>query len=275
MRKLLCVKIDSLTHLFRIKKVYLLQSTHRPTYTKKNMDISHQQPDDTETKISKIPKPFSIESLISTKSCSPIRPDAFETHYPPTLFPQNICLPNFPMYNPWMGYLTQSTNEQINQLFSNGPNEKFVNFLEHHPDNRHDKLSEMFLTHTANDPRIFLNSDLVHREKIAQYLANNVREPKFTEFLMNASKADFRSDDEITDEHLLTASDNNCNKDLRQTSISVRNFTDGVSNLSQLFVKSDQDKDDEMETGSESELSMTMSPDGSHKNAGEGSVICF
>lgn len=232
------------------------------------MDISHQaQPDDIEAKISKIPKPFSIESLISTKSCSPIRPDAFETHYPPTLFPQNICVPNFPMYNPWMGYLTQQTNEQINQLFANGPNEKFVtNFLEHQ-DNRHDKLSEMFLTHTTNDPRIsFFNSDLVHREKIAQYLANNVREPKFTEFLMSASKTDFRGDDEITEE--LTTSDNS-SKDLRQTSISVRSFSDGVSNLSQLFVKSDQDKDDEMETGSESELSMTMSPDGSHKNTGK------
>ncbi|KAJ6649294.1 hypothetical protein Bhyg_04528, partial [Pseudolycoriella hygida] len=99
----------------------------------------------------------------------------------------------------------------------------------------------MFLTHTANDPRIFLNSDSAHREKFAQYLANNVREPKFTEFLMNA--------------------------DLRQTAISVRNFSDGVSNLSQLFAKSDQDKDDDIDSGSDSELSMTMSPDGSHKNA--------
>lgn len=231
------------------------------------MDITHQQ-DDIDTKISKIPKPFSIESLISTKSCSPMRPDAFETHYPPSLFPQNICVPNFPMYNPWMGYLTQQTSEQINQLFSNGPSDKFVNNFLEHQDNRHDKLSEMFLSHSANDPRIFLSSDLIHREKIAQYLANNVREPKFTEFLMNASKTDFRNDDENTNEHLLTASDNS-NKDLRQTSFNVRNFTDGVSNLSQLFVKSDQDKDDEMDTGSESELSMTMSPDGSNKNAGK------
>lgn len=230
------------------------------------MDISHHT-DDIETKISKIPKPFSIESLISTKSCSPIRPDAFETHFPPTLFPQNICPPNFPMYNPWMGYLTQSTNEQINQLFANGPTDKFVNFLDH-PDNRRDKLSEMFLTHTAGDPRVFFNSDPVHREKIAQYLANNVREPKFTEFLMSASKTDFRNDDENVDDHLFTASDN-CNKHLRQTSISVRNFSDGVSNLSQLFVKGDQDKDDEMESGSDSELSMTMSLDGSHKNTGK------
>lgn len=239
------------------------------------MDISHQT-DDMQTKLSKIPKPFSIESLISTKSCSPIRPDAFETHYPPTLFPQNICLPNFPMYNPWMGYLTQSTNEQINQLFTNGPNDKFVNFLEHQ-DGRRDKLSEMFLTHTANDPRIFLNGDPVHREKIAQYLANNVREPKFTEFLMSASKTDYRNDrndEENVDDHLFTASDN-CNKDARQTSISVRNFSDGVSNLSQLFVKSDQDKDDEMESGSDSELSMTMSPDGSHKNAGKKPEMFF
>lgn len=166
-----------------------------------------------------------------------------------------------------MGYLTQSTNEQINQLFANGPPDKFVNFLDH-PDNRRDKLSEMFLTHTASDPRIFFNSDPVHREKIAQYLANNVREPKFTEFLMSASKTDFRNDDENVDDHLFTTSDN-CNKHLRQTSISVRNFADGVSNLSQLFVKGDQDKDDEMESGSESELSMTMSPDGSHKNTGK------
>lgn len=263
-RKLKCILSENFR--FRFVSFSKYQVTIKQLH---KMDIT-QQTDDIQTKISKIPKPFSIESLISTKSCSPIRPDAFEQHYPPTLFPQNICLPNFPMYNPWMGYLTQSTNEQINQLFSNGPNDKFVNFLEHQ-DSRRDKLSEMFLTHTANDPRIFLNSDPVHREKIAQYLANNVREPKFTEFLMSASKTDFRNDEENVDDHLFTASDN-CNKDLRQTSISVRNFADGVSNLSQLFVKSDQDKDDEMESGSESELSMTMSPDGSHKNAGKKSV---
>lgn len=100
-----------------------------------------------ETKFSKIPKSFSIESLIAKRSnqvrdvdgdeeIAPMQPDEtnevnlFANGYP--LLPFS----NFPLYNPWVGYLSQTAATAPN-LFSNGQqplqsqhNDKLAQFLD-------------------------------------------------------------------------------------------------------------------------------------------------
>lgn len=253
------------------------------------MDITHQQQSDltiTENKIQKMPKPFSIESLISTRSCSPIvqqsnvSPDSHPM-FPSALTP-NLCLPNFPIYNPWMGYLAQTTNERLSQFLTNSP--EFSHFLEN-PDGR-DKISEMLLNHAANDQKVFFSQqDLTHRERLAQYFANNVRggngagcDPKFTEYLINGKSDQIQngsqhqnSDSNERFPSIIIGSEKTCGISTHAGGggISVSHFG-SVQNFNQFLVKNDPEKEDDLDSGDScSELSLTMSPDGSHKNAGK------
>jgi hypothetical protein len=95
-----------------------------------------------ETKFSKIPKSFSIESLIakrSNQSRGSENEDSVQSDEPSDVnfFPNGYPLlpfPNFPLYNPWVGYLSQTAAPN---LFANGQqplqtpsNDKLAQFLD-------------------------------------------------------------------------------------------------------------------------------------------------
>lgn len=174
-----------------------------------------------QTKLTKIPKPFSIESLIASthhrttdsSTTIPIIADDEQQHHQNNLDNQQIFsqqnlsttnfIPNFPIYNPWMGYLSHTTNERLSQLFTN-PTE-FSHFLAENSDisaavaptakHQHNKFSDILLNATdsstttaAAAAAATMAAAVAHRDKLAQYFANNVRDGnKFTEFLMNNS----------------------------------------------------------------------------------------
>ncbi|XP_059615147.1 homeobox protein unplugged [Phlebotomus argentipes] len=192
-----------------------------------------------DTKITRIPKPFSIESLIATT------PSSFSTYpeaqfdsqpnltplHPPTALP----LPNFPLYtHPWLGYLTQH--------FLDGSTDA--------PASR-EKLSEMFL-----DPRYaLLSTSATDREKLAQYFVNNINKSSPSAIL---ESRDRMSDFIISDYTAYSQGD------------SAAKFPDDRRMSMQVFPTKIEDHDktgvDVESTDSCSDLSMTMSPDGSHKN---------
>lgn len=154
----------------------------------------------------RIPKSFSIESIISTRSSShrshdptPMSNTIFPN--PATLFPANFCLPpsfQHSIYSPWMSYLAaasaqhqQHQHPPVNQqhhhpayhLFSNSV-DRFSNFLENAD---REPGTPTFFGHAAPhiDPRFALAAvDPEQREQLAQLFVNNVRDPKLTEFLL-------------------------------------------------------------------------------------------
>lgn len=193
-----------------------------------------------DTKITRIPKPFSIESLIATTPSSfTTYPDtSIESHsnLTPLHPPSTLPLPNFPLYShPWLGYLTQH--------FLDGSTETTVSG---------EKLSEMFL-----DPRYaLLNAAATDREKLAQYFVNNINKSSS----INDSR-DRVSDFLISDYSSFSTSDN-INKFSDDRRISMQVFSSKVEDPEKAGV-------DVESTDSCSDLSMTMSPDGSHKNRGK------
>lgn len=277
------------------------------------MDITahHQSQTDlsvTETKLPKIPKPFSIESLISTcRTDSPIdHSDNADTQTFSQNLPPNF-IPNFPIYNPWMGYLTaHTTNERISQLFTNPA--EFSHFLEHteaavvatapaqkHPNKLSDLLTDTSATAAAATMAAAAAS--AHREKLAQYFANNVRDGKFTEFLMNnttgGSGGIIGSDysnvayGSETEQRFVQCSDK---MQIQNRNLSAANVCDVQNNFSQLLNRADQSKSpyshhvqqqhimerdedlDSVDTGSE--LSLSMSLDENQKSAGMCGYLC-
>ncbi|XP_055688095.1 homeobox protein unplugged [Lutzomyia longipalpis] len=192
-----------------------------------------------ETKISRIPKPFSIESLIATT------PSSFST-YPDTSFdshpnhltplhpPATLPLPNFPLYtHPWLGYLTQ-------------------HFLDGSTDNpaSREKLSEMFL-----DPRYaLLNATASDREKLAQYFVNNINKASPSILESGGRMSDFI----ITDYPPFPPGENAA-KFPDDRRVAMQGFPTKIEEHEKAGV-------DVESTDSCSDLSMTMSPDGSHKN---------
>lgn len=265
------------------------------------MDITahHQsQPDlsATENKLPKIPKPFSIESLISTcRTGSPIdHSDNVDSKMSfSQILPPNF-IPNFPIYNPWMGYLTaHTTNERISQLFTNPA--EFSHFLEHTdavaaaaPAQKHqNKFSDLLTDSSATAAAaatMAAAAASAHREKLAQYFANNVRDDKFTEFLMNntGGGSDYNNIGygSETEQRFVQCSDKIQNRNLGAT-----NVCDVQNNFSQLLNKADQskspysqhvqqqqqhmEKDEDLESvDTGSELSLSMSLDDNQKSAG-------
>lgn len=209
-----------------------------------------------ETKLTRIPKPFTIESLISPRTETiGIRQNILENQCPPG-FPSNFNLPpHFPMYNPWVGYLSQTANERISQFFSNS-DEKLTHFLDSSEVN-HEKLSEVFFTHqqAAQDPRYFLNPEIIHREKLAEYFVNNIREPnkeKLSEFLLSAS--DYSG--LLSEKEKFGSMEKYFNHNGLPPDAAAEI---GVNRINELFVKTDERGD--IESGDScSDLSLTFSP---------------
>lgn len=134
-----------------------------------------------ETTVNKCPKSFSIESLISRKSPPAEHPPGYPPdNVSPALAPSLNLPPNFPVaaaaaiYNPWIhSYLAQQHPP---------PGAKYPTLFELPSDVSKDKLSQMF---GVGDPRIFFGADPAGRDKLlAQYIANNAREKKFSDLFL-------------------------------------------------------------------------------------------
>lgn len=215
------------------------------------MDISHKSNQDIgPTKMSKIPTSFSIESLMSKRSCTPSRTET-QSLIVQSANPHNLCIPSFPLYNPWMGYLTQSNSETLSH-FINNSKEKISSLL-NNTDLQHDKLSEIFLSQA--DPRLFINADPEYRERMSQYFANNVRDPRLTEFILSAGEQTSNNSEYANQCERLSSIETNPN--------SMNQHLEGVQNLSQLFIRQLPGNEDDLESVDEScsELSLTMSPE--------------
>lgn len=228
-------------------------STSLPVTTTTNLSLRNVSPNctvnataigttNTSTTVTRLPNPFSIESIISSRNTSPPRPPSLPRTIDPHLNQLNLppalnhhhhhhhehnnaasakppsatlpdqpntasaplsaaaqfALPNggsFPLYNPWMGYLAAASHQQLQQQQHHQHNHN-----QHH--DAGERLSAAIGGHfdqmppadmffgmpalaaaAAMDPRLSL-VDPMQREKLAQLFANNVRDPKLTEFLL-------------------------------------------------------------------------------------------
>lgn len=146
-----------------------------------------------------------------------------------------------------------------------------------------------------SDPRLALAAvDPEHREQLAQLFANNVRDPKLTEFLLMGHRGIERSHEaEISDYHVgneddrpgseLAAKDGD-NGELGDDG-SFGHRVSRVRDLSEFYFRGQRMMSGDAATGaaistgsdqldmdsaeSSSELSMTMSPEGRRKSAGK------
>lgn len=110
-----------------------------------------------EAKLSKIPKSFSIENLISKKSNDEVHENS--THFrglPPIAFPQN-----FPFYHPWAAnYLMSQANLTPNLLLNNP---------QHLYQLQSDKLSNFVDSQNVGLKEMLFNPNLMH-EQIGSFL---------------------------------------------------------------------------------------------------------
>ena len=247
---------------------------------------SHQQQQQLGTKITRIPKPFSIESLISSPAVSVTTPQTVNhmgsSQSPadtnkhdcgfefPTALGTNIGfgLPgNFPIYNPWMGYLSHF-------LDPNPPDPVSM------PGHQRDKISEMFLSQVS-DPRYLFDptaaAALHQRDKLAQYLAGGglLRDPHSADgsipgYTTDKERFAFHNSAAMLGQHQQHTIGN----------LSGNLNENAGAKLSQLFVRTERPTDlsmDELSVDGDdgdsgSELCLTFSPDGdstSGKNRGK------
>lgn len=235
-------------------------NSHRSTLSPSNIEKT--------TSISRVPKPFSIESLIAHQSpqhhindLSINRQQLNDVSDVPMInhpaangyAGQHFSIPPFPLYNPWMGYLTQTATERLSQFFSRNE-DKLTHFLDSDSSSR--------------DSRFVINplDVTIQREKLAQYFVNNIRDPnkgKLSEFLISATTgSDYNG--------LLISDSNQC--------ISEKQFFVNQSSVTQNsddnnFVECNRDDKD---IGLESDdsccdLSLTLSPNG--KNQGSKALL--
>lgn len=224
---------------------------------------------DKTTNISRVPKPFSIESLIAHQSpqhhindLSSNRqqlndiPDVPIINHPASngYGGTHFNLPPFPLYNPWMGYLTQTATERLSQFFSRN-DDKLTHFLD----------IESSSPSPSRDSRFILNPvDVIQREKLAQYFVNNIRDPnkgKLSEFLLSANT-------NASDYNRLLISDNNqCNSEQQFYVNQQLSVTQNSDDIDLVECNNRDDKDIDLESDDSCcDLSLTLSPNG--KNQG-------
>lgn len=270
----------------------------------------------------RIPKPFSIESIISSCASNadppstdspPLTNTIFST--PSSLFPSNFCLPHafqHSIYSPWMSYLASASAQQhqhqqhppINHqhpayhLFANSA-ERFTNLLDN-PDRESHSLQTLFGPSAPHiDPRFALAAvDPEHREQLAQLFANNVRDPKLTEFLLGRGGIDIRAR-ESRDYYAAGKDEERSGVDaapkhhldhgeIMAADSFGHNRVGRVRDLSELYYRGQRmlngdrtgsaaplggEQLDMDSAESSSELSMRMSPDGERKSAGNNFLL--
>lgn len=205
-----------------------------------------------------------------------------------------------------MSYLAAASAQQQNQhhppvnqqhhpsayhLFSNSAN-RFPNFLDN--SERESSIPNFFGPKPTHiDPRFALAAvDPEHREHLAQLFANNVRDPKLTEFLLG--QRGIERSHESVDYHMGVEDERSGSE------VTVKDGDNGVDSfghragrvrdLSELYFRgqrmlsgdatavataSGSDQLDMDSAESSSELSMTMSPEGRRKSTGKSFVLHF
>lgn len=180
-------------------------------------------------RVSRIPKPFSIESLISkhsdSRQPSNSPPSPHQQSSPPIESGLGVCHPAmlpFPLYNPWIAsYLSQQSSERFNQ----GPPPPSLGLL--NPTN--------YLLTTQN------------RDKLAQYFGAAANSEKFSEMFSDYPGI-------ISDRIGIAGS---------VMMVGNKNFVNEDGH------KETRNLDMESAESCGSDISMRSSPDGSHKNRGE------
>lgn len=260
-----------------------------PSMAQKCLDKSKIQSHQLSTRI---PKSFTIESIISTRSSSqqstsspPLGNTIFPN--PAALFPANFCLPQsfqHSLYSPWMSYLAAASaqhQQQHQHTPINPPSQHPAYHLLENSD-REPNAQSFFMPQLSQiDPRFALAAvDPEHREQLAQLFANNVRDPKLTDFLLRQ-----RSIERSNDYHTGIEEDRS-GSDLTAKDGAVDEFGEDsfshrlgrVQDLSDLYFRGDatgaatatgSDQLDMDSAESSSELSMTMSPEARRKSAGK------
>jgi hypothetical protein len=237
-----------------------------------------------DTKLPRLPIPFSIESLISN---NPSAACALNEHHKEQIHSNfaNIAnsyhtmlpFPNLPMYNPWVGYLSQTSSH----LFNNGaaaasaddkssPLEMLDNSTQHNNivgDSLKEStnLSSVLMSQTMADSRYIFNSVIDHnsyKEKLAQYFVNNIRD-NINNDRMNDLLCDYNS--------FLSEKESVCNG--KSPNALTGDLSKGLLLQHQNLYDHSQDKDVDIESGDSctSDLSLTSSPDGSQKLRGKNS----
>lgn len=219
-----------------------------------------------EAKLSKIPKSFSIENLISKKSPDDEMMHGSPTHHrslPPIAFPQN-----FPFYHPWAAnYLMSQANLTPNLLLNNPA---------HLYQLQSDKLSNLVDTQHVGLKEMLFNQNLMH-EQIGTFLpssrdhAQKMRDSSFISefynnyFMLENSKQN-SSDNNYKSRTVRmsqeSVSSENCNNDSNSDFDVVNDDPcDGVKDHP-------MHKDYGEEDSSYSDVSVTMSPNRMDKSGG-------
>lgn len=199
----------------------------------------------------RIPKPFSIESLISNKESDPSPPSPPCSSSPTAGSPLGMGIPSyhpailpFPLYNPWIaGYLSQQTNsDRINQF-----------------------ISESTMNHTTNplqnpiDPANYLLAH--HKEKLTQFLNANTIMNSANNKQIHEIFSDFSNNGYFTERSAKIFTPNSYNN----TPCS----DDNIQYNNKEF-KENRNLDIESMDSCSSDISMSSSPDGSCSNKNQG-----
>lgn len=263
-------------------------------------DVENNVSSETKLASSRIPKPFSIESLIAKKHRSAHSPKSdqnlaednnnpFNGNLQVGPFPSILPFTNLPLYNPWVSYLTHTASEKLSQFFTNS-GEKFAHFLDA---NGH---SDEMLMRDGNSktPTGITSPGMINpKDKLAQYFVNNINK----ELNSNNSNAADNISDFINNygdsAHFIGSYFNDKDKYFIPSPITsglnvggnvinsfIHNTSDGHSNEfnNRLCNNNNPDVEDaimldkniDLESDEScSDLSLTLSPDGSSKNKGE------
>ncbi|CAD7077348.1 unnamed protein product [Hermetia illucens] len=224
----------------------------------RNMSPRYTTPSNTTT--------FSIENLIASRNSlsarkvenvSPVpavhpRLDTADhtdrLNYPMDAFAPvaNLSFANFPMYNPWMGYLSQ-THERLAQLFSYGTmagSEQRQNLANLVAPGGYDRLAP-----DRMDPRILLGHPALGSEKLSSFMAGgngeNLANTKVSKLVINVGDCENYFGDSA------------CSDENRRNDAKTENYA-----------RSDTEKNEEFEDSadSSSDISLTMSPNAESKN---------
>lgn len=254
----------------------------------------------TATRIAKCPKPFSIESIISSNDNKSVDIDAGvspnyeKTADPSVYFPSNVSMAAAAsLYNPWFhNYFIQQqkvAGNVLEMMQMNGANQTAIK----------EKFTEIFAnTSLANgsENRAFLSSinDHDHRNlvpttarSIEQYFGSveNIHEMRFNEMISGTNNDYYKHLSSYGIHCVNPASDNfeKCksqliNSDDHESVFHHKNAklpSDNDRNTRNDDSGADENPDDEVDSDCNSEISLDMSPDGDNNTQGIVQFLCL
>lgn len=251
----------------------------------------------TATRIAKCPKPFSIESIISSNDSKAVNigggvsPNYEKTPDPSVYFPSNVSMATAAsLYNPWFhNYFIQQqkvAGNVLEMMQMNGANQTTIK----------EKFTEIFANSSlANqtENRAFLSSindpdrnlGPTTTRSIEQYFGNveNMHEMRFNEMISGVNNDYYKHLSSYGIHCVNPVSDNfeKCKKQLmnsdeHETVFHHKNAklsSDNDKNTRNDDSGADENPDDEMDSDCNSEISLDMSPDGDNNTQGIVQVL--